>query len=75
MTHPNTRIQRVVGVDLSLTSCGVAVITQRASGDCIATVATYTSRGKRLLTRVRNKHASDGLSAVTWPELQPTPTN
>lgn len=40
-------MDRVAGIDTSLTSSGVAIITRRVSGDCIATTTTITSRGKR----------------------------
>ena len=40
-------MKRIVGIDLSLTSTGIAVITQRADGTCIANTITITSRGKR----------------------------
>lgn len=40
-------MQHVGGLDLSLTSTGVAIITQRVNGVCLANVSTVTSRGKR----------------------------
>lgn len=38
---------RVVGLDLSLTSCGVAVVSRRVDGTTLATCASFTSKGKR----------------------------
>lgn len=40
-------MDRIVGLDLSLTSCGIAVITRRTDTNCIANCSTFTSRGKR----------------------------
>lgn len=40
-------MQRVAGLDLSLTSSGIGIITQRTDGTCIAAATTLTSRGKR----------------------------
>lgn len=40
-------MERIAGLDLSLTSCGVGVITRRGDGTCIANCSTFTSRGKR----------------------------
>lgn len=38
---------RIAGLDTSLTSTGIGIITRRVSGDCLATATTITSRGKR----------------------------
>lgn len=40
-------MQHVGGLDISLTSTGVAIITQRVNGVCLANVTTITSTGKR----------------------------
>ncbi len=40
-------MQRVVGLDLSLTCTGIAVITRRVDGSTIANATSITSRGKR----------------------------
>ena len=40
-------LERIVGLDLSLTSCGVGVITRRVDDTCIAACSTITSRGRR----------------------------
>ena len=40
-------MDRIVGIDISLTSTGLAVITRRTDGTTLATTATFTSRGHR----------------------------
>lgn len=40
-------MDRIVGIDLSLTSCGIGVITRRSGGTCIANCSTIVSRGRR----------------------------
>jgi Holliday junction resolvasome RuvABC endonuclease subunit len=47
--HDRTEItmDRIAGLDLSLTSCGIGVITRRSDHSCIANCTTITSRGKR----------------------------
>jgi Holliday junction resolvasome RuvABC endonuclease subunit len=40
-------MDRIVGVDTSLTSTGLAVITSRTDGTTLATTTTITSRGRR----------------------------
>ena len=49
-------MRRCVGLDLSLTCTGAAVITQRVSGDCVANTTTVTSCGRRGDTLV-DRHA------------------
>ena len=46
-TSKTQAMRRVAGADLSLTSSGIAVITQRVDSSCIATATTITSRGRR----------------------------
>lgn len=40
-------MKHIIGLDLSLTKTGIGIITQRATGDCIATADTITSSGHR----------------------------
>lgn len=40
-------MQRVVGLDISLTSTGLAIITRRVEGSTLVNTHTITSRGKR----------------------------
>lgn len=40
-------MKRIAGADLSLTSSGVAIITQRTDLSCIVNATTITSRGRR----------------------------
>lgn len=40
-------MERVVGLDLSLTSTGIGVVTRRVDGRCLASASTVVSRGKR----------------------------
>lgn len=42
-----TSMHRVCGLDTSLTATGIAIITQRTNGTCIANTTTITSRGQR----------------------------
>jgi len=40
-------MDRIAGIDISLTSTGLAVITRRTDGTTLATTTTITSRGRR----------------------------
>lgn len=37
----------IAGIDTSLTSSGIGIITRRVTGDCVASATTITSRGQR----------------------------
>jgi Holliday junction resolvasome RuvABC endonuclease subunit len=43
-------MRRIGGLDTSLTSTGIAIITRRVNGTCLANVTTITSRGHRNAT-------------------------
>jgi Holliday junction resolvasome RuvABC endonuclease subunit len=49
-------MKQIIGIDSSLTSTGIAVITQSLDGSCAAAVTTVTSRGKRGDTLVDRCH-------------------